>query len=116
MNKIRHTALWLIVAFSLVAAAACTVEPGSNSNSPASPSPSTSPSPSSEVSQANAIPVTLPVLDAMFSDEAFKSRLKSKIELTDDQIAQLQKIAGDEVARLRQSNTEEQSAEQLSQA
>jgi lipoprotein-anchoring transpeptidase ErfK/SrfK len=42
--------------------------------------------------------------------------LKSKLELTDDQLGALQKIAGDEVARLRQSNVEEQSAEQSSQA
>jgi len=56
------------------------------------------------------------VLDALFSDEAFKTKLKSKLELTDDQLGALQKIAGDEVVRLRQSNAEGQSAEQSSQA
>jgi lipoprotein-anchoring transpeptidase ErfK/SrfK len=61
-----------------------------------------------------ASPVTLPVLDALFSDEGFKSQLKSKVELTDDQLAQLQKIAGAEVARLRESNVEEKSAEEQS--
>ena len=60
--------------------------------------------------------MTLPVLDALFSDDVFKSMLKSKVELTDDQIAQLQKLAGDEVARLRQLNTEEQGADQSPQA
>ena len=54
------------------------------------------------------------MLDALFSDEAFKTKLKSKVELTDDQLAQLQKIASEEVARLRQSNVEEQSAEEQS--
>jgi len=48
----------------------------------------------------------------LFSDAEFRTKLKSKLELTDDQLAQLQKIAGDEVARLRQSNAEGQSAEQ----
>jgi lipoprotein-anchoring transpeptidase ErfK/SrfK len=56
----------------------------------------------------------LPVLDALFSDEAFKSALKSKVELTDEQLAQLQKIAGEEVARLRESNAEGKSDEEQS--
>lgn len=108
MNIIRHTSLALVIALATIAAAGCTTEPGSNSNSnaPSSPSPSASPSPGT-VSKATAIPVTLPVLDALFSDEAFKSNLKSKVELTDDQIAQLKKVAADEVAKLRESNTEE---------
>jgi lipoprotein-anchoring transpeptidase ErfK/SrfK len=116
MQTLRHTALGLMIAISIVAAG-CAIEPSgnSNSNAPASPSPSTSPSPSGNVSKANSIPVTLPVLDAMFSDEAFKSKLKTQIELTDDQVAQLQRVASDEVARLRQSNVEEQSAEQSRQ-
>jgi len=103
------------MALSIVAAG-CASEPGSNSNSnaPGSPSPSTSPSPSSTVSKATAIPVTLPVLDALFSDEAFKTNLRSKVQLTDDQLAQLQKIASEEVARLRQSNIEEKSPEEQS--
>ncbi len=108
MNIIRHKYLALVIAFSLIAAAGCAVEPAGNSNSttPAgSPSPSASASPVSKVSMA--IPVTLPVLDALFSDEAFKSNLKSKVELTDEQIAQLKKVAADEVAKLRESNTEE---------
>ncbi|MDQ2935905.1 MAG: L,D-transpeptidase family protein [Acidobacteriota bacterium] len=117
MNVIRHTTLALFIALSLIAAAACATQPAGNSNSPiTSGSPSPSPSPSGEVSKATAIPVTLPVLDALFSDEAFKSGLKSKIQLTDDQVAQLQKIASDEVSRLRQSNTEEQSADQSTKA
>ena len=118
MNRIKHTAIGLIAALAIATAAACITEPVSNSNNTASgsPSPSPSSSPSVEVNQATAIPVTLPVLDALFSDEGFKAKLKSNVQLTDDQLAQLQKIAGDEVGRLRQSNTEDQSAEQSQQA
>src|SRR6267378_656108 len=117
MKTIRHTTLGLIMAFVTLAAAGCINEPVSNSNSNASgsPVPSAPPSPAI-VSKATAIPVTLPVLDALFSDDAFKSTLKSKVELTDDQIAQLQKLAADEVARLRQLNTEEQGAGESPQA
>jgi lipoprotein-anchoring transpeptidase ErfK/SrfK len=119
MQTIRHTALGLIMAVATLALAGCATEPGSNSNASSSPSPSVSPAASpSATGVSQAVPVTLPVLDALFTDEAFKTKLRSKVELTDDQLAQLQKIAGDEVARLRQSNTEEQAgdAEQSSQA
>jgi len=113
MNRFRNTSLGLVMALSLFAAG-CSSEPAStpNSNAPASPSPAGSPSPAAPVSQA--VPVTLPVLDALFSDEAFKSNLKTKVQLTDDQLAQLQKIASEEVARLRQANIEDKSPEEQS--
>ncbi len=117
MKTIRHTTLGLIMALAILAVAGCVTEPASNSNSnaPGSPSPSASPSPGT-VSKATAIPVTLPVLDALFSDEAFKTKLKAKVELTDDQLTQLQKIASEEVARLRQLNSEDKAADQTGQA
>jgi lipoprotein-anchoring transpeptidase ErfK/SrfK len=112
MKLIRLLILGLTIALSITAAG-CAAEPGnSNSNSGGSPSPSTSPSPTGAVSKA--VPVTLPVLDALFSDEAFKSNLRAKVQLTDDQLAQLQKIASEEVARLRQSNIEDKSPEEQS--
>lgn len=101
----------------LMFAAGC--EPGSQPNSSPTPSPSPSASASPSVSPSvvsSQVPVTLPVLDALFSDEAFKSSLKTKVELTDDQIAQLQKLANDEVNNLRQSNSEDQSTEGLQPA
>jgi lipoprotein-anchoring transpeptidase ErfK/SrfK len=119
MKKIGYITLGLIVGVSIMATAGCVTEPGKNANSTptatASPSPAASTSPG-EVSQATAVPVTLPVLDALFSDDAFKSALKSKVELTDDQLTQLQKLAADEVARLRQSNSEEQRVNESPQA
>ena len=118
METISKTAAGLIMALSIFAAAGCVMQPGGNSNTvvSASPSPATLASPSAEVSKATAIPVTLPVLDALFSDEAFKSSLKSKVELTNDQITQLQQLAANEVARLRQLNAEEQGASESPQA
>jgi lipoprotein-anchoring transpeptidase ErfK/SrfK len=115
MKRVRQATFGFIIALAAVAAG-CAIEPGGNpnTNAPGSPSPSVSPAASGSVSKA--IPVTLPVLDALFSDEAFKAKLKSQVQLNDDQLAQLQKIAGDEVASLRDSNAEEQTAEQLAQA
>lgn len=114
MRTIRTTAIGLTLALSTLAVA-CATQPGNNTNSTSagSPSPSASTSP---VAVSKAAPVPLPVLDALFSDEPFRTKLKSKLELTDDQLGALQKIAGDEVVRLRQSNVEEQSADQSSQA
>jgi len=58
--------------------------------------------------EAEAVPITLPVLDALFADEAFKADLKSKLQLTDEQINQLRKISSDEVAKMRRANAENQ--------
>ena len=113
MTTIRDTVIGLTLALSTLAVA-CAIEPGKNTNLiAASPSPTASTSPGAV---SKAAPVPLPVLDALFSDQAFKTKLKSQLELTDDQLGALQKIAGDEVVRLRQSNAEGQTAEQSSQA
>src|SRR6267378_2413881 len=69
----------------------------SPTGSPASPAPSA------------AVPITLPVLDALFADEVFKAELKSKLQLTDDQIGALRKISSDAVTKLRRLNSENQS-------
>ncbi|MFN2481296.1 MAG: L,D-transpeptidase [Pyrinomonadaceae bacterium] len=53
---------------------------------------------------ANSQPVTLAVLDALFADEAFARDLKSRLQLTDDQIARLKKAADEERAGLRESD------------
>src|SRR6476469_8595184 len=114
MITTRNTTLGLILAL-VTLAAGCMTQPVNNTNSIAIATPAVSPS-ASPGAVSKAAPVTLPVIDALFSDEACKVKLKSKLELTDDQLASLQKIAADEVARLRQSNVEEQSGEQSLQA
>jgi lipoprotein-anchoring transpeptidase ErfK/SrfK len=107
MKTIRHLSLGLIVTLLLVTAAACVTDTPTNSNS-SSPSPSVSPSPTATERSAVDVPVTLPVLDALLSDEAFRAKAKSQVALSDAEIAQLQKIAGEEVSKLRQANAEDQ--------
>lgn len=87
-------------------AVGCTTQPGgvTNSNTPASASPAASASPIVSSTAA----VTLPVLDALFSDKEFKIALQTKLQLTEEQLAQIQKIATDEVVRLRNENAEDQ--------
>jgi lipoprotein-anchoring transpeptidase ErfK/SrfK len=50
--------------------------------------------------------VTLPVLDAMFADEAFAGELKSKLQLTDEQVESLRKVAGEERANLDEEGSQ----------
>jgi lipoprotein-anchoring transpeptidase ErfK/SrfK len=57
---------------------------------------------------ANSQPVTLAVLDALLADEAFARDLKSKAQLTDEQIEALRKAAKDERASLSESNADAQ--------
>jgi lipoprotein-anchoring transpeptidase ErfK/SrfK len=107
MKTIRHLSLGLIVTLLLLVAAGCVTETPTNSNS-SSPSPSVSPSPTATERSAVDVPVTLPVLDALLSDEAFRAKVKSQVALSDSEISQVQKIAADEVNKLRQANAEDQ--------
>jgi len=106
MTTKRITTLGLFITLASFFAAAC-MQPQSG-NTPiantASPSPSATSPALSAVSKA--VPVTLPVLDALLADDAFRTNLKARVELSEDQLAQLQKIAAEEVAKLRQQNTE----------
>jgi len=51
--------------------------------------------------------VTLPLLDALLDDEKFVGQVKSKLNLTDDQIASLKRVSGAAVDRLRENNAED---------
>jgi lipoprotein-anchoring transpeptidase ErfK/SrfK len=52
-------------------------------------------------SSASDLPVRLPVLDRLLSDQAYTAALKSKVELNDGQIAALRKITSEESAKIR---------------
>ena len=66
------------------------------------------PTPPSATAANEAVPITLPVLDALFASESFKADLKSKLQLTDDQINVLRKISRAAVTKLHKSNAENQ--------
>jgi len=56
------------------------------------------------------MPVTLPVLDAMFNaDENFAGELKSKVQLTDEQIDNLKRLSREAVANLSENEADENS-------
>ena len=108
MNK-RITFACLVLVLVLFSVS-CETQSPSNTNSAvsSSPTPAASASPTPVASEAVAVPVTLPVLDALFTNDNFKAELKSKLKLTDDQIASLRKAAADEIALLQKKGGEPQ--------
>ena len=88
----------------------CQTGPTSNvsTNAPAANANAASPAPPAAAGGGAASqPVTLAVLDALFADESYAQELKSKAALTDEQIAQLRKVAEEERGSLRESEGDE---------
>ena len=90
----------------------CTVAPN-NSNTPVattspSPSASTTPAPTpATTSDTASVQVTLPLLDALLSDEKFVGQLRQNLKLSDEQIDSLKRVSSTEIGRLREANAED---------
>ena len=81
--------------------------PGAGANASAPPAaPSAAASPAADGRAAADQPVTLPVLDAMFAEEAFAGELKSRLQLTDEQVARLRQVAREETGNLQEGEGE----------
>ena len=83
-------------------------------NNTATNTASATPQPTAQTIKASAsdeseLPVTLPVLDAFFADETFAPALKSKLQLTDEQVESLRKVAREETSKLRETENGEYS-------
>lgn len=108
----------LLLSLSLTAltlVAGCTTQPV-NSNAPvnapvtqATPigSPVPSPSASASPAQQASLQVTLPLLNALLADDGFVREAKTKVNLSDEQIASLKQTSQAEIDRLRASNAED---------
>ncbi len=89
---------------------ACVKVDNNNTATPrteASPSPSATQVAQSAKSEPYRSRLTLPVLDALLTDKEFVSQLKTKLQITDEQVEELKNVATTEVDRLRTSNAEE---------
>src|SRR5829696_266231 len=98
----------LILSFMACLFASCTTAP-TNSNTATvqpTPSPSASPSPT-QTSDTASVQVTLPLLDALLTDEKFVNRLKTDLKASDEQIDSLKRASAAEITRLRESNAED---------
>ena len=98
----------LILTFAVCLLTSCTNAPINNSNTAninTGPSPAATASPV-QPSQSSA-QITLPLLDALLTDEKFVGQLKTNLKLTDQQVDSLKRVSTDEIVRLRESNAEE---------
>nr|AGB85075.1 hypothetical protein pA2Cu2_5 [uncultured soil bacterium] len=96
----------LIFTFLGCCFAGCTVPSNSNTSvTQTTPSPGASASPAK--TQTASVQVTLPLLDALLSDEKFVDQLKSSLKLSEDQISSLKQASSAEIDRLRESNAED---------
>ena len=99
-----------ILSWFVILLTSCAPAP-SNSNttvSQATPSATASVSPSPAASSETAsVDVTLPLLDALLTDDKFVAGLKQSVKLTDEQIESVKSASGADIARLREANAEE---------
>lgn len=98
--------LYIAILSVLLLAAGCVQQPDlkTQTNSAGSPSPVSSPSPQTD--SATVKPITLPVLDAFFADNAFVETLKTRLKLNDDEVTKLKELARSETAKLDESELE----------
>jgi lipoprotein-anchoring transpeptidase ErfK/SrfK len=100
-RELRRLAPAMIL-FTALTGAGCKEQPPAPITTTATPAatPNATPTPLINVSQ---LPVTLPLLDALFQiDETFSTDLKTRVQLTDEQIAQLKTMARTETGKLRE--------------
>ncbi len=121
MKRIERACVALCAAVVVTVLIGCQVAPTTNtsvttSNAPASATPSPqvaqqpTPAPSPGQDNAGNVPVTLPVLDAFFADDAFAADVKTRLGLSDEQVAQVRKVARQETAALRESEQPDEHA------
>ena len=97
-----------IMSFVVVLLTGCTVEPNKSNTATSSSSPAPTAAPSAApVKQSIAQVVTLPLLDALLTDDKFVDGLKTDLKFSDDQIQSLKRVSGSEIDRLREINAEE---------
>jgi L,D-transpeptidase ErfK/SrfK len=97
---------YLFVWAASVTLSGCVVDNSNQANrNIASPLPSAtgSPSPANNAA-ARTESLTLPVLDAFFADESFAETLKTRLQLSADQITKLRDLARSETAKLNEEN------------
>ena len=109
MNK---TKLLLLIGL-LVVTGACVGNQSSVSNAPstnvnvnqsASANTNTAPQATPDLSR---VAVTLPIIDALLSDEEFKNKAKAELQISDEEIQKLTDSARDSVLKLSEDETED---------
>ena len=109
MYSFRRTVLLVVMIFTFLSAG-CVTQNEQVANKSSLPTNTTQPQPTpntaknSSADAQQAVPITLPVLDAFFANETFTADLKSKLGLSDEQIERLKNVARDETSKLRETD------------
>ena len=109
MTIIRR--VFILAWFVIILTTGCAPVPPGNTNTTVStqpsPSPSATASPSPAIADTAANDVTLPLLDALLTDNKFVARVKQNLKLSDQQIEDLKRVSSEAVTRLRENNAED---------
>ena len=73
----------------------------------AAPPPSAPAAPAPVESNQFSAPITLPLLDALLTDEKFVEGLRTRVKLNKEQIDSLKRVSNEEIVRLQEANAEE---------
>lgn len=113
MNSILRAAGAVLALAMALSGAGCVTQPDNTANGTANTANTNTATATAtpaivktNANSADALPVTLPLLDAFFQDETFAPALKTKLQLTDEQIERLRKLAREETGKLRETDSE----------
>lgn len=105
--SLRHAGAFIALAI-ISFVSGCTPPAGTNTNTNTSANTNNAvTTPAAKTGNTAQGNITLPLLDALFAEDNFASELKSKLQLTDDQVNKLRTIAREETARLRESDADD---------
>src|ERR1044071_1102351 len=113
MKTISRTVMSFVAAVITLALVGCTAtvtntntntNTTSNANRTSNANTATTTPVSSNTANASNVTVTLPLLDAMFAEESFANDLKSRLQLTDEQVGKLKNIAREATSKLREGD------------
>jgi L,D-transpeptidase ErfK/SrfK len=121
MNTQRKISMAVAVLVLLIGGACVNESPNTTDNRPTAAAntntsainpaaPSAAAAPAVVANAPGTQPVTLAVLDAFFALENFASELKTKLQLTDEQVNKLKSIARQETSKLRESANQDEYA------
>ena len=111
MKIITRSTTTLLCLIIIAATIGCTAihddaNRGANANTTANANTSNAnkaAAPATNNAKAGNLTMTLPLLDALFAQDTFANDLKTKLQLTDDQVNRLRTIAREETAKLRET-------------
>lgn len=97
----------LILTFTFCFLTSCAPAPNNSTTSNVNTAPPATTAPSPAESRESSAQITLPLLDALLTDEKFVNDLRSRLKLTNEQIDSLKRVSNEEIARLQEANAEE---------